>query len=375
MVGILGKALASVAARGTVPGVSDDRVVFGQSVGFDSVWGTVLRNYTEGLSAWLEHVNAAGGVHGRRIEVLRVEDHFHTHEALENVRRFGERQEVFGLVCMAGSEITQATLPLLERYRLPMVGTLTGTESLRRYHRYLFHTRAGFGAEIRKILQHLGDAGILRVALVHQDTAFGEGAVEIARRSAGEYKVELTAVISHPLEHWDAGAIAARLAEVQPQAVLLFTAPDTVADIGKAYRAAQAHALPGPWVLSVSSVPVLQEQLGPDARRIAITQVMPHPTSTSSQLAQSYRSLMSSRAKAPNMSYEAMEGYLTGRIVTEALRRAGRHLTAESFIEALESAGELKIDDLPVKYSREAHSGPSFVEVSIVGRRLTANPT
>ena len=372
MVGILGKALASLGGQGAVPGVSEHKVVFGQSVGFDSVWGPAFRNYSDGLASWLNHVNAAGGVHGRQIEVMRLEDHFNTDEALANVRRFGEQGEVFGLVCMGGSDITQAVLPLLEQYQLPLVGTITGAEFLRGHHRYLFHTRAGYGAEVRKILQHLGDAGLHRAAIVHQDNAFGNGVAAIAREVAPAHKVEIVRTLSHPIGQWNAEEIAASLAEAQPQAVLMFTATPTVVAIAKAYRASQSHALPSPWVLSVTSAPTLQEQLGADARRIAVTQVMPHPNAANSKLAQSYRALWRAGQPALNMSYEAMEGYVTGRVVTEALRRAGKHLTRNAFIQALEAMGELKVDDLAVKYTPQQHTGPSFVEVSIVGRQLGA---
>lgn len=60
-----------LAARGSEPGVSDNKVVFGQTIGFDSVWGSLYRNYTDGIHACFAQVNAQGGMHGRQLSVVR----------------------------------------------------------------------------------------------------------------------------------------------------------------------------------------------------------------------------------------------------------------------------------------------------------------
>jgi branched-chain amino acid transport system substrate-binding protein len=362
------KAVAGLTGGGAAAaGVAPDRIVVGQTVGYESVWSQTVRNYADGLDAWISHVNAAGGVHGRRIEVRRAEDHFHADQAVANVRRLDG--EVFCLAGLAGSGMVQAVLPVLQELKLPAVGAITGHMALRNYNRYLFHTRAGYRAEVGKMIGHLASAGIRRVAAVYQANDFGMNAMDMARQFAAAHGVEILAALQHDAEHWDAAAIATQIAAAKPMAVLMFTAAPPIAEIAKAYRAHTLHALPAPWVLSVASVPQLQELLAEDARRIAVTRVVPQASSTVSRLAQSYRALMTQLGREPNMSYEAVEGYITGRVLTEGLRLAGRELDRERFVDALEAAGEIQLDDFFLKYSPQSHAGPPFVDVSIVGRR------
>jgi len=355
-----------VAARGSEPGVSDNKVVFGQTIGFDSVWGSLYRNYTDGLLACLAQVNAQGGVHGRQLSVVRREDNYVIERALANVRAFGQGADVFGLACIGGTGITLAAMPLLEEYRLPAVGALTGADGARVYNRYLFHTRTAYSNEVEKMVEHLATIGIRRIAAVYQDNAFGKSTLAAAQKAAQRFQAQLMAEIPHPAENWDARGMAATLVKAAPQAVLLFTSPSTVADLMKQYKAQARAALPSPWVLSVTSVPKLSELLETDVRGIAITQVMPHPRGPS-RAARNFRSVMARHGSGDNLSYEALEGFMTGRVIVEGLRRAGRNLTRDGYVRALEGFETQSLDELDYRYTASSHLGPSFVEVTLLG--------
>jgi ABC-type branched-subunit amino acid transport system substrate-binding protein len=355
-----------VSARGSEPGVSDNKVVFGQTIGFDSVWGSLYRNYTDGLLACFAQVNAQGGVHGRQLSVVRREDNYVIDKALTNVRAFGQGADVFGLACIGGTGITLAAMPLLEEYRLPAVGTLTGADGARVYNRYLFHTRTAYSNEVEKMVEHLATIGTRRIAVVYQDNAFGKSTLAAAHKAAQRFHAQLVADVPHPAENWDGRGMAATLVKAAPQAVLLFTSPSTVADLMKQYKAQALAALPSPWVLSVTSVPKLFELLEADVRGIAITQVMPHPLG-SSRAARNFRSVMARHGNEDNLSYETLEGFMTGRVIVEGLRRAGRNLTRDGYIRALESFELQSFDELDYRYTASSHLGPSFVEVTLLG--------
>jgi len=360
--------LLPAGAAPTEPGVYPDKIVLGQTIGFESVWGGVYRNYTEGFEAHLRQVNADGGIHGRQIELLRLEDQYETAKAVANVRRFGEERSVFGLVCIGGTAITSAVAPLLEQYRLPTVGALTGADAARRHNPYLYFTRAGYADEVGKMLEHLATIGLSRVAVVYQDSAFGKGNLEAAHRAAAERGVRVVAEIVHPIAGWDPKQMSRQLAEAAPQAVLLFSPPATVVDVMNTYRAIVGAGLPQPWVLSVTPPAKLLEGLGDRVRGVAMTQVVPHPALATSQLASAFREMWKQQGREPNLSHEALEGYLTARVVVEALRRAGREPTREAYLRALDSLGDFKVADFHVRFSKGRHLGPTFVEATMLGR-------
>jgi branched-chain amino acid transport system substrate-binding protein len=369
LVTLMALSMLGYSAFAAGPGVTDTKVVFGQTIGFDSVWGSLYKGYSEGLMAYFRLVNAQGGVHGRQIEVIRLEDNYLTEKAVANIKRFGQDNDVFGLVCIAGTGITEAALPLLEEYKLPTVGALTGAESVRGYNRYLFHTRASYSTEVQKMIQHLDTVGITRVAVLYQDNNFGRNVLAAAQAAVKDKKVQLVAVVPHPVKDWKIADMVKPIAAAQPQAVMMLTAPTTVAEMIKGYRALSGQVIPSPWVLSVTTPAKLTELLEDAVRGIAITQVMPHPSSGVSRLSRKYRADMSQNGNTPNLTYEAMEGYVTGRIVVEALTRAGRNLTRENYIHALEGLGSYSVEDLPVKYSPQSHTGPTFVEPTIIGHQ------
>ena len=64
-------------------------------------------------------------------------------------------------------------------------------------------------------------------------------------------------------------------------------------------------------------------------------------------------------------NYTVLEGYIAAKVFTEGLRRAGRNLTRENLIAALEGAGTLDLGDFRVEYGPGNHNGSSFVELEM----------
>lgn len=364
-------ALASLSlpnALAAEPGVSPGRILLGQTLGLDSVWKEPYSHYTAGLLACFKQVNAAGGVHGRRIEVKHLEDHYVTEKAVANIHEFGRRNEVLALVAIGGTGITQAAMPLLEQYRLPTVGSFTGAEATRKFNKYLFFTRTTYTKEVEKMIEHLKSVGLSRIAVVYQDNAFGKAGLETALRQAPKLGVTVAASYPQDPKGGNAGTIVAGIVQHAPQAVLMFIAPQAVAELVQQHKRQTGTPIPQPWVLSVTSPKRLHELLGEDARGIAVTQVMPSPFAPG-RLAREYAEVSARQDAGRPLTHEGLEGYLTGKVVVEALRRAGPVPTRAGFVSALESFGERLFGDLSVTYNESDHRGPSFVEVTMIGRR------
>jgi ABC-type branched-subunit amino acid transport system substrate-binding protein len=75
---------------------------------------------------------------------------------------------------------------------------------------------------------------------------------------------------------------------------------------------------------------------------------------------------MQAAGRAP--SYGSMEGYVTARVMVEALRRAGKNLTRASLIAALENMNDVDLDGFNLNFSPGNHNGTAFVDLTIVGR-------
>lgn len=357
--------LMAPSARATEAGVHADRIVFGQSLGFESIWATTYRNYTNGLLAYFSFINAQGGVHGRKLELKQLDDRYEPDRTVANIRQL-LLDNVFGLTCLGGTGNTAAVLPLLEQHRLPTVGTLTGAGSLRKAGAPLFHTRASYDVEVTKMIQHATTVGLKRVAVVYQDNAFGAACAQAARDNAQRFGAQLVAVLPHDVQGKDLDTVVDRIRASNPQTTLLFTSPQFVADLLLRHDARHGP-MAQPWILSVTTVKTVHEKAGLLSRGVAMTQVMPNPTSGKLPLVREFRDINDRYGVRTNQTYEAVEGFLTAKVIVEGLRACGASPTREAFIRNLERSGSRDFGGVRVYYDTRDHGGLDFVDVAMIG--------
>lgn len=131
--------------------------------------GPQTLQYGEGARLMFDSVNAQGGIHGRKITLKVLDDAFDVARAVENTKRLVEDDKVFLLFNNTGTAHTAAVLPYLAEKQTILFGPVTGASNLRdKYHRMLFHVRAGYANEAAKILSQLRQIGVTRVAAFYQ---------------------------------------------------------------------------------------------------------------------------------------------------------------------------------------------------------------
>jgi ABC-type branched-subunit amino acid transport system substrate-binding protein len=108
----------------------------------------------------------------------------------------------------------------------------------------------------------------------------------------------------------------------------------------------------------------LVQELGNDARGIGISQVVPYPWNDIVPVVRDYQRLSN---KPGNYSYYGLEGYLMARTLVEGLRRAGRDLSRDKLVTALESMSAVDLGGYRINYSPTARQGSRFVELTVIG--------
>lgn len=158
----------------------------------------------------------------------------------------------------------------------------------------------------------------------------------------------------------------AKLQGARAQTTLLFTAPQSVADILTAHQSRHGP-LPYPWILSVTSARQVFEKAGDLSRGVAVTQIMPNPASRVVPLAREFQDVLDKAGVSDNRTYEAVEGFVTAKVVVEGLLACGANPSRELFISKLEAFGKREFGGLRVHYDRNRHSGPDYVEIAMIG--------
>ena len=361
----LALASACLACWGGDAGVSPTEVRIGTSAVLSGPLGSQTREYVVGSQLYFDMVNAQGGVHGRKIVYKPVDDGFDVKRAVENTRKLIEEDKVFAVYNNTGTAQVGAVLPLLAESRTILFGPVTGATSLRgQYNRYLFHVRASYANEAQRIVSQLKNVGIQRVVFLYQDDGLGKTLLQEVRLAAEREQLKLAAEVKLDPKQPDFGAAAKQAAAAQPQAIVMGTAGTTFPSFVKAMQATSSR--PSFYGFSIASVDLLKKELGDGGRGIIVSQIMPSLGNTSVPVVRDFHKAMAEKMPEAKPTPSQLEGFVHATLLVEGLRRAGRNLTTESFIQAMESSGEISLGKFKAQYSPQSHNGSSNVELAII---------
>src|SRR6266566_815151 len=153
---ILFAAVGPLAARADEVGVSSDTILFGQAAALDGPSSALGRGMRQGIVAAFEQVNAAGGIHGRKLKLISRDDGYDPDRSLYQTKRLLEQDKVFALIGAVGTPTAISTIPLSSAKNVPFIGPFTGAEFLRSPDiRNVINIRASYAAEAEAWIQHL----------------------------------------------------------------------------------------------------------------------------------------------------------------------------------------------------------------------------
>ncbi len=157
-------------------------IVVGQTLVQSGPLADLSPGPVSGVRALFQAVNAAGGVHGRPLELRQADDAYDDTKASENVKAFA-RQGAVAILMPIGTTSSSGALKAANEVRVPLIGPYSGAAPLRRFSPYGFPVRIGFSEEYDRIVQHLFTIGIERIAFAYNDNPGARSAMEGARRS------------------------------------------------------------------------------------------------------------------------------------------------------------------------------------------------
>ena len=339
-------------------------IVVGQTCDLSGPSGVRTREFVRGVDAYLAHVNAQGGVHGRQIRMVRYDDGFDPAKGLENAKRLAEQDNAMFFFGMGSAPVTAALLPYAKEKNIPVFGSLSGADSLRQQHPMLFHVRASFGEEIDRLATYLATLGISRVAAIAADLPIGNDGVAALEQSSQTRGLEIVKIARVKNDMSNLDAEAATLAKLSPQAVLV------LAPAGPAVKfvaALKKHKVDSQLLgVSAMSSQSLYKALGPQVEGMLLTQTVPFPWNARLGIVRDYQKRMA-EAKVP-VSFDSMEGYVAARLLVEGMKAAGPNITRKSFIAALESMQRRDVDGMNVNFAHNSRSLMRMVDVSMITR-------
>ena len=343
---------ASSAGHGD-PGVFEDRIVFGQSAAFTGPAGQLGTNLNHGLQAAFAEINRAGGVNGRRLELVTRDDTYEPELAVSNTTELIEEENIFALIGAVGTPTSRSAVPAAEAAGVPYIAPFTGAAFLRDPNlRSVINLRPSYNQETEEMIERLTeDLGIERIAVMYQDDSFGRAGYDGANAALHRRYLEPVAV---GLYQRNTTAVKTGLLDVrkgQPEAVIVIGAYKPVAAV-----IAWARELGmKPVFMTVSFVGsnALAEELGPAGKGVIVTQVVPFPADTSNPVVAAYQEALAEYDPDVQPGFVSLEGYMAGRLAIAGLERCGDDVTRACFLSALRDAQPIDMSGVELRFSQE----------------------
>ena len=354
------------AVNAETPGVSADRIIMGQSAAFGGPAAALGTGMNQGLMAAFQEINAAGGVHGRQLEVKQMDDGYEPDRSIANTRQLIEQDNVFALIGAVGTPTSKATQPIATEAGVPFIGPFTGAGFLRDPNNSnVINVRATYDQETETWIKHLTeDLGIKKIAILYQDDGFGRVGLAGVKKALeargmslaaeGTYKRNTVAVKSALLE----------IRKAEPEAVVMVGAYKPLAEFVKLSKKLKMD----PVFVTISFVgsTALANELGDQGEGVVISQVVPFPQDTTIPLVADYHKALKAYDPSLEPGFVSLEGYMVGRLTIMALQKAGKELSRENFLSAVYGTGSFDLGGATLNYGNGDNQGMDNVFLTVI---------
>ena len=340
---------------------NDDSIAIGQSAMLSSgnPFGAQVRAFNAGAQLVFDRANRSGGVHGRPVRLVSLDDGLLPAKTLENCKALVEDSSVLALFGLAGSGNVTATESLLRQSGTPLVGALAVSDSVRLKTRdAAYYVRAGYGREVERIVQQLTTLGLQRVGIAHVANPGGLEVKDVLVAQLARAALAPVAVASINLDSSNMSSAVNALSAAQPQALILFLAGSMPARLIAGMNA--LSAFPSYYGLSVVPGEVTARELGGKLRSLVISQVVPYPWADTNAAVTEFRK--SAAGAGVPVNYSTWEGSVTAQVVVEALKRAGKD-PSRARVHAALKALKGSVGGMDLDFSADGHTGSRFVEL------------
>lgn len=347
-------------------GVTDTSIKIGMSGPLSGTSGAYGLEMKTVIQQFFQQTNAAGGINGRKLELVHQDDGYETDRTVANTKSLLQNERVFALTGYYGSSTTTAAMQIFTAAQVPLIGTVSGADSLRDpVNRYMFHVRASYADETDAIVKQLVSIGLKNIGVFYQNDGFGISGLDGVTAALKKYKLAPSVVATVERNSTEVDQAIAEFGKVRPQAIVMVTLYKPTTAFVRKLKDANLH----PYLATLSPIgaDMLAKELGESARGIMISQVMPSPWDDTVPAVKDYMRMMKKFNKDEKLSYYGIEAYMDARVLVEAIKLSGRQLTREKLIGALESMRAFNIGGYPISYSPATHNGSRFVETTVLG--------
>jgi ABC-type branched-subunit amino acid transport system substrate-binding protein len=351
-VAALALALAA-GARAETDGVSAAEIRIGMVNVQSGPASGLGKGMREGAEAVFKEVNAKGGVHGRKINLVVADDGYEPDKAVDETLKMIEKEKVFSLFGYVGTPTSNAVLPIVKEMDVPLVGAFTGAMTLRApVTKQVFNLRASYDDEAETLVAHFLDKGAKTVAVFYQEDGFGQAVLSGTEKALKKRGMAIAAKGTFQRNTLAIKTGLAAMLEAKPDAIVMV---GTYAPLAAFIKEARTSGLKSQ-LATVSFVGTdnLVAEVGKDGDGVLISQVVPFPEDDGVPAAKECRELLSRHANA-KLGFVNFEGCITAQLMVSALDRLGKEPTRAGLISAMDGMKGVSVGGLTMNLSADNH--------------------
>jgi len=347
-------------------GVSEDTILFGQAAALDGPSSALGQRMRQGILAAFTEINAKGGVHGRKLQLISRDDGYDPDRSVAQTLRLIEDDKVFALIGAVGTPTAMATIPITSARNVPFIGPFSGAEFLRDLElANVVNIRASYAAEAEAWIKHLTeDRHFTRIGIFYQDDSFGRDGLSGVKRALARRGLELAAEGTFERNTRAVASAWRTIKRVEPEAIVMVGTYGPCAEFIKLAHRSGAN----PTFVNISFVGAvaLARELGPEGEGVVVSQVVPFPWDRSLKLVADYQAAQTAFDPALTPNFVALEGYIAGRLAAAALEQAGPQPTRAGLLRAINDVGRFDISGSTVTVGMRMLDAPPKVFLTVI---------
>lgn len=321
------------------------------------------RDYIAGARTWFDHINANGGVNGRRIQVIVKDDEGNSANAVKLTRDLIEQDKVAALFGYVGDDSLMAVAEdaLFRASKTVLFAPLSGAE-ISTINESIIFVRPTYKDEVRYAIQHFGQLSVTRFAVVYADNNFGRHLNAEIRTQLGTTQIKPVAEVAIPISLSGLRQVARTVLGIKPQVILV--AADTLAT-AEFVKQARSQDI-GAQIVALSTVNhrTLMELAKADfATGTMITQVVPNPLSPATKLQNDHLTLLAKYRDEPP-SHLTLEGFMAAKAFVKLLERAAPAMTRASIFAAITDRKRYDLDGMTLSFNGTNDRGSRYVDIA-----------
>jgi branched-chain amino acid transport system substrate-binding protein len=341
------------------PGITKDEILIGTTgplTGPANAWGAVQR----AIETYFKAINAEGGINGRKLRLIILDDGYSPPNALTNVKRLIEEEKVFAIVGVLGAANVEAVKDYIDKSDVPWIGIIGGNRTISEPpidNAFVGYPQYFLGSQVL-VNYAVKELGIKTVGVFYQNDEFGGDGLAGAEKACKDNGIELVAKVPYEVSDTDFSTHALMMKQKNPDAVVIYgTARHAALFVG---TCAKMGFLPQWLGTSAISDPVMIKLLGKAWDGAIVANFAPNPQGDT-EGAKWYREILEKYAESDvdkAVGTFTMAGFYFGEYLVEGLKNVKGPLTRKALIKSMDSFKNVNgkfIHD--VTYTKKDHRG------------------